>query len=412
MGWLIPAAVAVVSAIGTAVAAVASVLAAVVASIISAVAAIGVALWSTTVGLVLGSLEAFGLITTMQGANLMFSLGALNTIGGLAYTGAYMAISAISVAFKTFLDVIHFDVLYRVHKIAFIVSSDYRLMIAKIHYSLARYGEAIGMGAGFFTLAIENLRYLIMDVSAMLGRTYDVAEVTWMKEFRPLLQMIAWRAEDIAERPDIFWDAIEHAYVRDAHNIKSGFMSSMIMTVNHLLDGSAELLDDVSKIQGRVGKLIDDLPAFVKNEIKPEFAKISGRLDTFRDLVFKPNMSRIDGVIGVLEGRQAEAKAKIRDIIDRLRKPGDLLSDVDLLDRITRLKQEAVIAEVANREDDRDAEPIYQYTQGQQRRLDKIRAALAHDVKETHYGVKEVEAPAGVSISEVEPEFTWFVGDY
>lgn len=412
MGFLVPVAGAIIAAVTTVVAVVASVIMAVVGAVISALVAIGMAIYSATVGFVLGALEAFGLVTTMQGANLMYSLGALNAVGGAVYTSTFVAISTISTAFSAFLNAIHFKTLYKIHQIAYLISADYQRMVQKVLRQVASVSHALEMGASFLPLVLENMRFLVLDTSAMLGRSYDLAQIGWLKDLQGILTKIGKRAEVIQGRPELVLTMITDVFVERAINVRSQFMAGLLLTVENLLSASEEVITNVTTVRDRIDTLIADLPSFIKEKIQPEYEELTGKIDGFINKVYQPNLGRLEEVLNVMDLRVSDTKARVTNVVERIKKPGDYLSEIDLMDRIERLRQEDKVAEISSRRNKREVEEIYEITEEEQRKLGKISDALDKEIEPTPYGVPEVEGPARVGLGEIEPSLTWFVGDY
>jgi len=143
---------------------------AIVVTIITFNPGLGMAIYSTVAGTIAGLIEGIGLISTGTAITALDTIGAL-TVSSVATASAISSfISAIAVSFGAFLEAIHFKTLLAIHEIAYLLSDEYRLMLASITQDIMEYSESLGMGSTFVLLGIQNVRTLVLDVSSMLGR--------------------------------------------------------------------------------------------------------------------------------------------------------------------------------------------------------------------------------------------------
>ncbi|GAI32621.1 unnamed protein product, partial [marine sediment metagenome] len=188
MGFIADVAGAIFDVIGSIVEAVVDVVASVISAVVNFISdnIILVALIAAGVF----CLYYYGFAVMMADLALECELLALANISYMEI-GAYALgefVASIGICMGSFLDAIHFTTLLQVHQIAYILSGDYREMMSHVYNEIAEVSGALGLGSGYLILLHRNARNVILDVSGMMGRSYDVAEITWLQQYSDYLK--------------------------------------------------------------------------------------------------------------------------------------------------------------------------------------------------------------------------------
>jgi hypothetical protein len=412
MAFILSAASAIWSVVASVTAIVATAVTTIVMAIASALSLMGTILWSGSVGVVTGILNAVGLISGATASNILTSLNAINVIGAQAYLTVGSAISAITSGFKAFLEAIHFHTLIQINDIAYLVSSDYREMMNKVYAELADFSNAVGLGAQFITLAIRNARNIVLDVSTMVGRNYDLAEVNWLNEMNGFFTTISDNARRIANDPYLLLSYIDEQLIKPSADLKGSVMQGLFNTVDTILDFTDKTVDDIATLKSDLQTFVNDLPASIKEDIKPLIDAAIEPFDSFMDKVYTPNFTKVSQVLDILSVRLDDRTDDINNLVDRLRKPGDLLQSVDLLPSSERTEQRTKMFTTVNTPIINIATKSDEILQDEINSLDSISEALKVSLPETPYNVPEEESLTKGTQGKPGSEDSWYVGDY
>jgi len=123
-------------------------------------------------------------------------------------------------------------------------------------------------------------------------------------------------------------------------------------------------------------------------------------------------LSKLSGIIGILNKSMDTAHKSTNTLIDRLKYPGDYLSEINALDEFERQIQERKVADIASRDLTRNADRGESYTTELSAELDRVRRALEH-VSLLSFGMPaELEGPSRSAGVPAKKRESWNVGDY
>lgn len=412
MGWVISLGAIIWGAVSAAAAAVASAAAIAALAVYNAIAALAAVVWSTAAGIVVGISEGLGIISSITSANILSTVGAMNAVSVAVYSTAAGLVGGIVTGFKTFLEVIHFATLIKIHEIAYIVSEDYREMMQKVYGQLSQFSSAIGLGAQFITLAIRNARSVVLDVSSMLGRGYDLGEVTWLVEMNKFFEGINEESEKIAQDPYYILDMIDRQLMKPTLDTKGSIVSGLYSTIDNTLDAVNNFVTDIDTVRDDLQQFYNDLPENIQQQLKPFMENVIEPINDFIENTYAPQYDKITRAMTSIEERVGVHKEAVENIVKRLTKPGDLLQS------IVGLPQEEADAQTIKMYEAVNA-PILQAVPGitiarndAETGLESIVKALESNLKPPEVITLEPVTIGKKGEGSEDSSTTWMVGDY
>jgi hypothetical protein len=360
----------------------------------------------STAGLALGAAAAIPLTNTLA------SLGVTNT--ALLTTSATIdaSIASIAASYSAFLTAIHFSTMMKISSIAVMVSQSFRERMNEVYRRISEVSSALGYGPQFLNLAFRNARAIVLDASTALGRSYDLAEIGWLKDFTDFMGKFAAKAEQYRNNPVVLFDDIDEHFVRPAMQVKAKTHQRLLQTVDATINVVKKTVNETVRLRDDVRKFVSDLPVAIRKEVEPRVGRVLSIFDEFISDTYQPAIARLDRIIDVLAARQTHDATILSDIAYRITRPGDLLRSVDRLPDYERRRQEFKIAEVSSREYRREVLALERESRTLHKHLEAVRKALAEKIPPAKWAVKEVEVPAYPPMSPPEIRKTWFVGDY
>jgi hypothetical protein len=321
-------------------------------------------------------------------------------------------IKSIETVIEKVLEAIHFKTILKIHRILQIVSPQYRAVMKKIYDKIARISEALGLGPQFLLLALMNVRNLVMDVGSMFGKSYDLTQLEWMATLNRYLQVFTTRMTRYRNDPEALLFDLGEMIERPSTDAKGSFQRGIITSLQGVLEVASNIGDGLAKIGVDIVKLHEDLPAFVKRTIPDPGTVFWNNLAGFLTDHYNPTISALQGEIDTWQAEMTDAQTRVGELVEKLRKPGDLVRVVDDLPQYEREEQEAILSEVTNR------------------RLRDLMTIWAPDVLVAREELQDIVRqpippvtpslplsyePMGLTPVTVGPQVqrsTWFVGDY
>jgi len=222
-------------------------------------------------------------------------------------------------------------------------------MMKKVYKAIGEASEALGLGPQFLTLAIQNTRNLVLDVTGMFGQKYDLSQVAWLGTLNKYLNHFNNYASKYINNPEaIFWDLAE-LIERPAQDAKGAFQQQLIGSVEKVLEFAAELGTNLHRIGVDVETLYNDLPAFIKDVIPDPNTVFWQNLSGFLTDHYNPTMAALNAEIDDWGDDLEDAQNRVSALAESLKKPGDLVKKVDELPVWQRKPQEDILASVSNR---------------------------------------------------------------
>jgi len=434
MGVVAAAAAAIAGAISSAASAVAAAIGAVVSTVISAVSAAVSFIAETVSSIISGVVSAVGEVVegitsviaditglsasaeaqtalelmTVELETDMCVIAGESTI----FSQIVGAVETIYTSMATLYETLHISTVIRIHEIAYMVSEDYREMMQGVYREISELSDALGLGAQFLNLAFEDARTIILDVSSIAGKKYDLAQVTWLKEFHDFVKKFAEQAERYERRPDLVFLDLDRWLKKPAVDVKAGIMQEFFAEVEALVKTTKAVVDYVELLKRDFENFVKHLPGEIREEIEKHVKPVFETIDRFIKEEYRPAMETVDRVLEWYHRRFEDHKAKLSDLARRLRRPGDYLREIDRLPKAEREYQEEIVCDIATRALKREVEAFKQDMKRVEDRLARVREALKKEITPPPWYVKEVEVPQRPPLTRVEPRKTWFVGDY
>jgi uncharacterized coiled-coil protein SlyX len=412
MPFLIPIAVTIASAIVAAISFVAAAIGPILAAIGAAVTAIAIAVATVTTVVVNTIIVAFTWFGSQVVANIGWLANWITTHVKTVYTVAAARVHAIAGTFRHLLEVIHFKTILQVHSVAQIVSPQYRAMMVKVYDAIGKASEALGLGPQFLALAIQNTRNLVLDVTGMFGQKYDLGQVSWLGTLSNYLDHFNTRIEKYRNNPEaVFWDLAE-LIERPAQDAKGAFQQSIIESLNTALDVAAKVGDGLGKIGIDLVTLHQDLPDFIKKTIPDPNTTFWNNLSGFLEVHYNPTINALQTEISGWQTDLEQSQQDVSDLVEKLRKPGDLVKGVDALPSWERLPQEEILAEVTNRRLGRLLDVLTPDFSMARQELAAVARIPIPPITVSPPLSYEPQSPVTSYVGPMAQRSTWFVGDY
>lgn len=358
---------------------------------------------------------AWPAVSAAWSSTLASQTAAINTANGwLAQTWATVSAygSALKAGFSAFLEAIHFKTIMSVHTIGMLVSEDYRNIMRDVYAQISEVSEALGFWPQYLNLLFRNTRTLILDAASTFGQSYDIAEITWVKRFSDYLGKFADKAGTYKDDPAMLLFDLEQWVEKPALEAKSKFMREFLSTVDSaitLIDGT---VTKVVRVKDDIDRLVRDLPAVIRWEVEPVTKRLTEQLSQFIYRDYGPTMETIRKVHNRLMVTTGETKKDLDSIVKRLARPGDYISEIDLMSPADRYDQENKIAEISTRPLTRITDGLEREARPKEMRLKKLLDLLKLERPRPTWMVEEITAPARPALVPAKPRETWFVGEY
>lgn len=412
MPFLIPIAVTIASAIVAAITVVAAAIGPILVAIGAAVAAVAAMVVTVTIVVVETIIVAFTWFGSQVVANIGWLVNWMTTHSKNIYSTVAAYVSNVSHTFQAILEAIHFKTILQVHSIAQIVSPQYRAMMVKVYDAISKASEALGLGPMFMTLAIQNVRNLVLDVTSMFGQKYDLGQVSWLGTLNNYLNHFNTRIEKYRLNPEaVFWDLAE-LIERPAQDAKGAFQQGIISGLETALDFADKVGDGLARIGVDIVTLHEDLPEFIKDRIPDPVPIVQSQIVAWVNQTFLPT---IDGIRAEVDGWEllaAESRQRVAGLVEQLKKPGDLIGKIDELPEYQREDQDRILADFSNRRLGRLVERMMpDFTTSRETLESNARIPIPPSEAPPHLSY-EPQSGYVPGIGPSAQRGTWFVGDY
>lgn len=320
--------------------------------------------------------------------------------------------ASLKISISSFLTAIQFDTLISIHRVAYLVSEDYRDTMRKVYGEIVAVSEALGYGPYFMTLFLQNTRNLVLDVSTTLGMKYDLAQVQWIANLHDYLKFFSAATYRYVKDPEALFYDMERWVDRPALDKKGEFLQGIILTLRNATEGIEAIVNNVTTIRDDLDRLVRQLPETIREEIQPHIQPIIDNFDDFIADNYDPYKRQMDNIINTLSDVQDTNRNNISGLVDRLKKPADYLLEIDMLEDWERTEQEIKVADISTRQFKRDSVVLEGYAEPVSAELERIRTAIRHITLEPLTLPEELPGPSRPAKEEATPRETWYIGDY
>lgn len=309
-------------------------------------------------------------------------------------------------------DLIYWDEIKQIHRIAYAVSSDYQEMWRGVMKVVRNVSVSIGRDADFLSQILISSRNLIYVSSTIAGHPLDICEQKYLAKTQAFFQRVNWSAEGYAAHPERIFTDIEALLVRESHYEANAAQQRLWTYVLWSVQKAKEHMAQLQDLNKVLSDFQTALPGNVKGLLDPILQSAIDALDFTETSVFQAYIDTTDKAIKAA-GVDIEAiQADIGSFVDAIKKPGDWLLDLTHLGSLARSIVDSRAARVASDALGDAVDTLETAAQPIMMELQALAAALKVKIPPVEWHVPEVEAPAGIPIGEIDPVKTWYVGDY
>jgi hypothetical protein len=325
---------------------------------------------------------------------------------------AWGAVTAIKAGFGSFLQAIQFKVLLSIHQIAYLVSADYRNMMSGVFNQIRDVSAALGLGPDFINLMMRDARNLVLDTSAMMGRGYDVGELTYWASAQSFFKDVGGQMQVYKNNPGLFLFDLDRKIFKPSVDTKASTQSMVYTTLDNMVRVAETTTGDLVRVRNDLSRLVGDLPADIRKELAPALKIVTDGVNDFIKNIYTPSITGVQAYINNLRVDHDTQALRLSDLIERARRPSTLLAPMDELELDEMYAEEEFIANKIGR--------------SMVRQLDSFEVDASPDRAETQEILESI-TPLEEMIPEAflggeTPEIgtwppvvlreTWFVGEY
>lgn len=288
---------------------------------------------------VVGGVGLAGLLGLGSVSSMLAGIGSfVKSIGAFTFkfvTGTFdfvvNAIKGLGSVVKSFMEFIHFKELLQLHKVAMILSKDYRQMMLKVYQEISKFSEQVFGWSQTLHMIIQNSRSFIYSVTSAVGFPTDVGEIEWLYTLDETLVKVSDNAERYMDNPEaVFDDMVEWVYkpLGDKYaEINSGFINTLVQ-VSQGLQATAEAVFDARQ---KLGGVIAYLPEPLRGNLDDRFEGVFSTIDRWQIDVYQPTVDRLDRALSEHSVRQQETQYRMQRLTNRLINPVDYLRELENL---------------------------------------------------------------------------------
>jgi len=309
-------------------------------------------------------------------------------------------------------EIVKGDVSKEIDDIEFLVTVSYTGKMVEIFNQVRRVSEQMEIGEYTLLLIIEIARTKTMASSNLIGRGYDLTQISWIQEMQFILEKISENARAYTLSPWFLINDIDKWVIRDMFDASAKAQQFNLMGLEKTVEGLTEAVKDIDKVRKKIDDHINKLPGFIKDRVKPEIDKVNKTIDKFIDYTYLPALSDVDNSIDGLKKADQDLDTSILNIQKRIRRPGEYLTEIDRLDPNEKLEDENWISEIASRIFGRKTKDFNDESKDARERLDQLRDQLGDKLPSLPSKAGASRLPHRVKRGKASRRDTWFVGDY
>jgi hypothetical protein len=299
-----------------------------------------------------------------------------------------------------------------VTKIAALTGLNYDDMMSKVYLQVQKVSKQLQLGAPTLMLILEDTRTKTMAANNLMGRGFDLTQISWLKDMSIILTRIGKDVMRYKERPWNLLKDIDGWIIRkviDTSAKSQQFDSTALEKLAEVLKVAAGQLETV---RDKLDKHIDKLPGFIKDKLKPEIDKVNKTIDKFIDHTYGPALKTVNNSIDGLKTYDQDLDASILSILKRIKYPGNYLTEIDALSADEKLDQEEKVSNVSGRILGYDTKDFKDQSQKARDRLSESRDRLKKKLPPPPWEIGEEKLPKRMAGEKASLRDTWFVGEY
>ena len=307
---------------------------------------------------------------------------------------------------------IHWDLIKKIHEIAYLTNSDYRRLWEGMLKSVRDMSGSIGRDADFLVHLMYTSRALIISTAALGGYSLDVAENRYFIYTSKWLKKVNTDASWYQTHPESLFTDFEAMVIQPNQNMSSIYGERLQNKLSAIIDAAARKAVDLADLHDSLTAFDVALQGKVRGWAGGMIDGAIAALDFTDNTRFDTYVVSTQKILDVIGGDIAAGQASLADLFGKLSLPGRFLSDLTHLDDIQRRIEESRIAEVASRTLDEGVDRLETLAAPIYMDLKKLADALRKKLPPVEWEVPEVAVPVVKPLGAIDPVYTWFVGDY
>lgn len=278
--------------------------------------------------------------------------------GKWVFTNAIASIKWLGGIFQSFLQAIHFKELLTMHKMAMILSKDYREMMNKVYKQISEFSYEVFGTTEMLHLLIQGSRQMIYSMSSAVGYPVDIAELEFIQTMDETLQKISERAEDYADNPELIFDDIAEWVYHPLGDKYSTINQGFVLALEGVINGVDGVAQQVFLINHQTQQMVSYLPSPLRGKVEDILEPLDKRISTFQYDIYEPKMGELDRALHHSQAAQEKNSREMSSLTQRLINPADYLTELDDLDMEERDREKRKIDISLNEPFDRDIEEL------------------------------------------------------
>lgn len=340
---------------------------------------------------------------------------ALSTIGSIVsnlWNILTTVSSYVGEKLKTLSELVRYQQLSQVHKIAILVSSEYRKLWAGIYNEMADFSRAIGVSADMLALALRNAQTVLHTAGAMAGKSYEDTEVEYLSKFSSWLRTASYNARYYQNNPGKVFSDIDSFLVGDAPRVDFFAFNDRLNKLAAGVEKIGTISQQLTDFQVSLTKFRDDLPAQIRGPVEiivgPLITAVSA-VNTKEVQTLRYDLSnKIDAISRLSE----KEKQRTQALIDRLKMPADYLGEIDALEAKVRQEQLEKLGRLSSEASQTQAIQLTDYTAVSREEFLRLKDNIQQPIEPAAWQGLEADIPSPRQIGFPEKTKTWYVGDF
>lgn len=228
----------------------------------------------------------------------------------------------------------------------------------------------------------------------MLGRPYDLGEVTWIHEFENILTKVQQQAEVYKENPYELINDLNDVVMKPSYDLQGEVWSGIFETIDvtiKILDRNA---DNIARVTKDFQKLVADLPESLRNQVSASVMDAIHHVDQFMVQEYQPTITKIQGALNVVQRDKVHTDSNLKGLVDRLKNPADYLREIDNQGKSEQLKSFELIADYSTRIYRQPVEAWREFAEPYTADFMKVKEIVEKPKIEPEWTVKEEPLPS------------------
>lgn len=346
----------------------------------------------------------YGITVIKGGTALMIEAGPFSV--GMAMTG-------LKTVLATFLEAIHFRTIMAVHNILWVLSEDYRKVMSKLFKTISEVSEELFGWSMGMEVMLRNTRVLVVSSAAILGITYDVAELMWLTQMETFLVGFNDRVESYMEDPEQFFIDLQVMVEQHAIDLSAGRNQLIFEAVTSLTQGVLTNAENLVRIDSAVSENQFKVGGLIGEDHKGGIADNRRGHEQFKRDEYKPRQDQQETSITQNKARSMENKRETDRIAKKMTTPTGQIDEIDELEEPQKTEEEEKLEDLSTRPYQEESEELKSEKETAAAEQEK---ELTESEKEMKEKLREepvfAEPVTPLEVKPGPPVNFWSVGDY